>query len=352
MKRIVLAGAGHAHAVVLAELAKEPLYGATLTLVSPYREQLYSAMLPGVIGGHYRRAEAEFDVTRLAKAAHAEHIVGSIVALDPKRRVVKLDNRAEVAYDVLSLNVGSRVDDSVPGAVEYAISVKPFEALFDKLRGSSHVAIAGGGASGAELAMAMRYAGAEVTLFAEPNGLGGNLGRRVAAALRRARVDYRPGMRVDAIGKGPLVLSGSARQEFDRVVLATGAAPLGFFARSGLALDAKGFVLVDEYMRSVSHPEVFALGDCAALAEAKSGVHAVRQGAVLERNLRHLVKEEPLEPYHAGRRALLILTCGARYAIAARGALAAEGRWVWWWKNWIDRRWLARLNDPLARRGQ
>jgi NADH dehydrogenase FAD-containing subunit len=198
--------------------------------------------------------------------------------------------------------------------------------------------------------MAMRYAGAEVTLFAEANAFSDSLGRRVTAALRRARVDYRPGMRVDSISKGPLVFSGSARQEFDRVVLATGAAPLAFFARSGLALDDKGFVRVDENMRSVSHPEVFAVGDCAALAEAKSGVHAVRQGAVLERNLRHFVKDESLEPYHPTRRALLILTCGARYAIAARGSLSVEGRWVWWWKNSIDRRWLKRLNGLMMRR--
>ena len=55
MKRILLVGAGHAHAYLLASLAKEPLYGARLTLVSPSARQIYSAMLPGVIAGHYRR---------------------------------------------------------------------------------------------------------------------------------------------------------------------------------------------------------------------------------------------------------------------------------------------------------
>ena len=52
MKRIVLAGAGHAHAVVLESLARNSLYGAAVTLVSPRARQLSSAMLPGVIAGH------------------------------------------------------------------------------------------------------------------------------------------------------------------------------------------------------------------------------------------------------------------------------------------------------------
>jgi selenide,water dikinase len=43
---------------------------------------------------------------------------------------------------------------------------------------------------------------------------------------------------------------------------------------------------------------------------------------------------------------LLILSCGSRYAIATRGGWSVEGRWVWWWKNAIDRRWLKRLTVP------
>jgi NADH dehydrogenase FAD-containing subunit len=102
-------------------------------------------------------------------------------------------------------------------------------------------------------------------------------------------------------------------------------------------------VRVDASLRSTSHPEVFAVGDCAALGEAKSGVHSVRQGRVLEHNLRNVLADGPVQRYEPKPRALLLLTCGGRYAIAARGNWSAEGRWAWWWKNWIDRRWLAVL---------
>jgi selenide,water dikinase len=300
-------------------------------------------MVPGVIAGHYRREEAEFDVAALAAHAYAEFVPGRVRALDAARRAVTLDDGREIGYDVLSLNAGSRTQDSVPGAREHALSVKPFERLADELRLGSHIAIAGGGAAGAELAMALRHRGGEVTLYSEQATFAAPLARRVERALRRRRVDFRPGMRVDALEPGPVVIAGRARQQFDLVVWATGPAALPWLAGSGLAVDDEGFVRVDPMLRSVSHPEVFALGDCAAAAEAKSGVYAVRHGELLARNLPRLVAGTPLEAYQPDSRALMLLTCGARYAIAARGGWSAEGRWAWWWKNWIDRRWLKRL---------
>ena len=168
----------------------------------------------------------------------------------------------------------------------------------------------------------------------------------LAKVLRRRKVDYRRGMRADAVEPGPVVVSGAARQAFDLVLWAAGAEAPPLLGGSGLALDERGFLRVDETLRSVSHPEVFAAGDCAATPEAKSGVHAVRQGGVLADNLRCLVRGLRPQPYVPRDKALLILTCGARYAIAMRGDWSAQGRWVWWWKNWIDRRWLKELFPP------
>jgi len=343
VKRVLLAGAGHAHAVLLDSLAQEPLYGARITLVSPYRRQLYSAMVPGVIAGHYEREEAEFDVAAMAERAFAEFAPGSLVRLDAARRVALLADGRQIPYDIASLNVGSLTEDETPGAHEHALPLKPYERLVERLRYNAHIAIAGGGASGAELAMALRHRGAVVTLYSAQNPFTPALARRVERALRRRGVDYRPGMRADAVERGPVVIAGQAHQQFDLVLWAAGPAPFGWLERSGIGRDEQGFVQVDQTLRSVTHPEVFAVGDCAATGEAKSGVHAVRQGEVLAHNLRALVKGTPLVDYQPRPHALLLLTCGARYAIAARAGWSAQGRWVWWWKNWIDRRWIARL---------
>jgi selenide,water dikinase len=350
VKRVLLVGAGHAHARLLAALALKPLNGARIGLVSPEPRQIYSAMLPGVLAGHYRREEAEFDVAELAARASVEYVPARIIALDAAAKTATLDDGQQVHYDFASLNAGSVIAQSVPGAAERTLAVKPFERLAGELRRVAHVAIAGGGAAGVEIAMALRHRGGEVTVYSERSAFPPPLARRVERALRRRGVDFRPGMRVDAVEPGPVVISGSSRQQFDLVLWASGPAPHPWLATSGLALDERGFVQVSGSLCSISHPHIFAVGDCAGLGEAKSGVNAVRHGGVLEQNLRNLVSGTPLIAYEPDPNALMLLSCGSRYAIAWRGGWGAEGRWAWWWKNAIDRRWLKRLREPKVAR--
>jgi selenide, water dikinase len=341
VKRVLLIGAGHAHLVVLRSLAEKPLYGARIALVSPQAKQVYSGMLPGILAGHYRRAEAEIDVAELAERGYVEFVQGTVRRFDPGRRAVALENGDNSGYDLVSINAGSLIDASLPGA-EHALPVKPYDEFLSGLHIAERVAIVGAGAAGAEIAMALRYRGAMVTLYSEKPGIS----ERVVKQLRRRKVDYRPGMPVTAIEPGPVVISGSAHQEFDLVLLATGAVPLQWLRESGLRTDPRGFVLVDQALRSVSHPEVFALGDCATLADSlhpKSGVYAVRHGEALIENLRRLVAGAALEPYTPQKKALALITCGARYAIAERGGWSVQGRSVWWWKDRIDRRWIRSL---------
>jgi selenide,water dikinase len=153
-------------------------------------------------------------------------------------------------------------------------------------------------------------------------------------------------MAVTAIEAGPVVVSAASSQEFDAVILATGASAAPWLRESGLTTDERGFALVDDGLRCLSHPEVFAAGDCATLRNAphpKSGVYSVRHGEILDENLRNVVARLPLVRYAPQASALSIITCGPKYAIAERGARAVEGAWVWRWKDWIDRRWIRHL---------
>lgn len=332
MKRILLAGAGHAHLAALAQFARTPLRGGRLTLVTPRARQIYSGMLPGLVAGHYRREEVEVDVAALAARAYAELILDAVIGIEGRNLL--LQSGRALPYDAASLNVGSRIAPIAGG--EYALPAKPFEDFVERLQRTARTAVVGGGAAGAELAMALRHAGAQVSLYsaAAPD-------ERVHRALRRRGVNVIQ-LAVDEILPGGVVLAGKAQAEYEQVVLASGAAPHPWLGR---------WLEVDDTLRCVSLPDVFASGDCAAQRGAsypRSGVYAVRHGELLARNLHHLVKDEPLEPYVPQQKALMLLSCGGRYAIAQRGSWAAEGRLFWYLKNRIDRRWVRSLNARVA----
>jgi len=334
--RLVLLGGGHAHALVLLKLRDFVSKNLDVVLVNEGPIHTYSGMVPGVIAGHYASADAQIDLARLARGASAQFIQGRVQQIDPAEKKVVLESGATLDYNVLSLNLGS-----VPaGLPAHAIAAKPFEGFLARWRElrincpkAPRIAVVGAGAGGVELAMAMRFAlrgQGEVVLFSDRQGFPQAVWERVHPVLARLGIGLRAG----------------APDDFDATFWVTGPAALPLLKASGLKTDDKGYVLVDASLRSVSHPDIFAAGDNASLEGAnlpKSGVYAVRQGAVLAENLKRVVRGMPMLDYAPRKSSLSLISCGAKYAIASRGRWHAEGGWVWWWKNWLDRRWVAQF---------
>jgi NADH dehydrogenase FAD-containing subunit len=109
-------------------------------------------------------------------------------------------------------------------------------------------------------------------------------------------------------------------------------------------LDEHGFLAVDTYQRSTSHSRVFAAGDVSTRMDctlARSAVYAVRAGPVLFHNLSAAISGSALKSHEPPVSSLNMLSCGERYAIASWRNYSAQGRWVWWLKNWINRRFMA-----------
>jgi selenide,water dikinase len=172
-----------------------------------------------------------------------------------------------------------------------------------------------------------------------------------ARALAARRIDLRLGWQASRVLPGRLQGGASARDEIeaDAIVWATGAGAPALLAASALARDAAGFVTVGETLQSTSHANVFAAGVVATMVghpRPRSGVYAVRQGPPLAHNLRAAVIGAALVRYIPQRRALAIITTGGRHAVATRGDWALAGGWVWRWKDWIDRRFMARYASP------
>ena len=363
MKRLLLLGGGHAHVHVLKHLAQQPLAGVQVTLVTPFERQMYSGMVPGLVAGHYTAQDCVIPLRPLAQAAGVAFRRASATRLDAAARQVGLDDGSALGYDLLSLDTGAVMHRGrLPGAVEHALFVRPIEDFVQRLdalwaraaRGRLALAVVGAGAAGVELALALKHrlgrrdGHVQVTLVTGgPAPLAGYppaVLARVQRALARHDVAVvRQG--AAAVEAGAVLLADGSRLPCDTAVLATGAQAPGWLIGSGLALDPQGFMLTRSTLQSTSHAEVFAVGDVATRHDtphAKSGVFAVRAGPPLALNLRLAAAGQALLPHVAPRRTLNLVSCGDRSAIAAWGTWSAQGQWVWWLKDRIDRRFVAR----------
>ncbi|MCQ2002514.1 FAD-dependent oxidoreductase [Rhizobium sp. NRK18] len=364
MTRLFLAGGGHAHLIVLEYLARHPQKGLDIIIATPSPWQYYSGMLPGLIAGRYREEDCRIDIGKLAAKAGVRLILEPLVAINADRNNVFLSGGKEVAYDLLSLDIGSETD--VGWFADRSVKLlpaKPLDAFIARWRDlvasaqaqrTVQLTIVGGGTAGVELALATKTAldstsvKSAVSLVVGPSGVlaaHGDRARRLArGALARSGISVHESR---ATGHPDGVsLSDGSMLNADFVIAATGARPASWLSHSKLALDRQGFVLVDDTHRSVSHPNVFAVGDVASRSDVtleRSGVHAVRAAPILAQNLIAALRGEALKPYNLRKRSLYILATGRDSAIASWGKLSVEGRWVWRWKDHIDRSFIDRF---------
>ena len=309
-KDLVLVGGGHSHALVLRMLAMRPIAGLRITLVSPASHTPYSGMLPGLVAGHYSFEQTHIDLARLCQWAGVRFIAAQVTALDPSTRRLSLADRPDIEYDLVSIDIGSQPElDSVPGAREYSVPVKPVAGLWQRWQDllqrladlpagrRQRIAVVGGGAGSVELGLAMAHRLAREPVDLElwcgaPEILQGynpRARRATMAALARHGVTVALDARVERVEAAHLLLADGREAPFDELFWCTGAAAAPWVAASGLPVDERGFLAVTDSLQSVADDRVFGAGDIATQLNhprPKAGVYAVRQGPVLAHNLR------------------------------------------------------------------
>jgi selenide,water dikinase len=227
------------------------------------------------------------------------------------------------------------------------------------------ISIVGGGAAGVELALAIEYrlrrefplATPHVRVIADTPILVPQLN---AGARRRLKLHLgRRGIGVHLAAAVAQVAADSVRLETgiefrsDATFWAAGASAPPWIAGSGLAVDTRGFMLVNDSLQCVTDRDVFGAGDCVShegRALPKAGVFAVRAAPVLAANLRAAAHGGALIPHVTSPRHLALIATGRRHAVGAWDGLAFQGAWVWRWKDRIDRDFVARYSEPSALR--
>ncbi|MFJ5711674.1 NAD(P)/FAD-dependent oxidoreductase [Streptomyces sp. NPDC093105] len=277
--RIVVLGAGYAGSHVAGTLARRlSPRDAEITVVNAEPDFVQRLRL------HQLAAGQEIDAPPLADVFAGTAVrlrLGRVTGVDPEHRTVAVadaEGGGELGYDTLVYALGSHFAvDGVPGVAEYAfdVSARPSAlrlrerlAALDARGGEANVVVVGDGLTGIETAteIAESRPGLSVTLIAR-----GELGARLSAGARahlraacdRLRVTVREHTEVEAVEAARVRCADGTVLAADATVWTAGFAVGPLAAAAGLDVTEHGRIVVDRTMRSVSHPDVYAVGDSA-----------------------------------------------------------------------------------------
>jgi NADH:ubiquinone reductase (H+-translocating) len=341
---------------------------AGATIVNPTNFMLYTPLLPEAAAGSVEPRHVTVPLRTMCP--HADLLLGSAVSLDPERRAVRVESEAgffDVGYErlVIALGAVTRMP-GVPGLREHALGLKD---LADAIRLRNRVlrqieladaapqdaarrltfVFVGAGFAGVEAIAELqelaagalrrhpRLAGIEprfVLVDNAPRILGQvpeSLARFAARTLDRRGIEIVSQTALESVDGDGAVLSDGTRIDAETVVWTAGIAPNPLLGGLGLPIDERGRVPVDETLRVMDVPDVWALGDCAAVPNAATPgetdpatcQHALRQARRLSRNLRGTPKA-----YRYRTRGQMA-TLGRRHGIAVVAGLRVRGFAGW-----------------------
>jgi sulfide:quinone oxidoreductase len=303
-KRVVICGGGIAAVEALLALRAHIKVGLQVHLVAPNDELVYQ---PLAVAAPFDLAETTMlSLSHVARDQDARLHVDALLAVDPKRRCVRLTSEAELAYDALLIAVGARRCAWLDGALHFggASAVKGFRSLLAELErvGGGQVSFVVPGEIRwslpiYELALltashsAEQGLGVELTVVTSECAPLTEFGPAAGRALRDLLSDRGIALKTGSAAKEfralKLHLESGATIEADHVVTL----PRLLGPRlDGIPHDREGFIPVDEHSRVTGLKDVYAAGDATSFpikqggiatqqADAAAGAIAVQMGA-------------------------------------------------------------------------
>ncbi|MBZ9599583.1 FAD-dependent oxidoreductase [Streptomyces erythrochromogenes] len=276
--RIVVLGAGYTGAVAAGRLAKRlHREDVRITLVNPEPDFVERVRLHQLAAGQDLRPRP---FGEMFAGTGVELKLAKVTAVDVDRKTVVVaaantPGREELAYDTLVYALGSGWNDGgVPGTAEHAheVSSRPGALrLRDRLAAldaGRPVVVVGGGLTGLEAATEIAEARPDLDVALAARGaLGDWLSEKGRAHLRRTvdglGITIHEHAVVDAVEADRVTTADGRTVPADVTVWTTGFAVHPIARATALELTDGGRIVVDATMRSVSHPDVYAVGDAA-----------------------------------------------------------------------------------------
>jgi NADH dehydrogenase len=367
--RVVIIGAGFGGLQAARKLAHLPVQ---ITLIDRKNHHTFQPLLYQVATAGLSPGEIAAPIRWIVRdSRNIEVLLGEVQDFDLQRRLVRLPDH-DLPYDYLVVAAGAshayfghdEWEPFAPGlkTIEDALEIRRRVLLAFELAerqaasGEEQVqlnfVIVGGGPTGAELAGTLaeisRRALAKEFRSIDPKRTriilleGGprilpsypeDLSRSAEKQLRGLGVEVRTSTLVTGV-EAAAVLMGETRLPAVVILWAAGvaASPLG--SKLGVPIDRAGRVLVNRDLSVPCHPEVFAIGDLAALNDDAGkmlpGVApvAMQEGVATARNIARDLNSEPRKTFHYVDKGSLA-TIGRSAAIAQFGKIHISGFIAW-----------------------
>ncbi|MEU4769344.1 FAD-dependent oxidoreductase [Actinosynnema sp. NPDC023794] len=312
---VVVLGAGYTGMFAAIRLARRTRRtGVRITLVNPSARFTERLRMHQVAAG---QELAHFRIPHLVAGTGIAFVRGRATAIDPDGRTVTIDDGARLDYDTLVYALGSATDTNrVPGADVHAFTLNSpqaavrFHERLNGLAAGDTVTVCGGGLTGVEAATEVAEARPDlnVTLISatEPGAMMGDRARaHLHRSLRRLGVTVVAGAQVTEVLADAVALETGERVASAACLWTTGVAVSPLARESGIAVDDRGLIVVDAALRSVSHPDVHAIGDAAAVRLGWGRVHGTCQSGLptaqhTADTIARLLRGKPAKPFRFG----------------------------------------------------
>ncbi|GAA1805456.1 FAD-dependent oxidoreductase [Luedemannella flava] len=274
--RIIVLGAGYAGAFAAGRLARRlRREDVTITLVNAEPDFVERVRLHQLAAGQTLTPRPLAD---MFAGTGVDVRVAKVTAVDVDRRTVTVNGSEELAYDTLVYALGSGWHShGVPGATEHAqeIASRPGALrLRERLAGlgaGQRVLIVGGGLTGLEAATEIAEARPDLDVaLAASGGLGDWLSPRGRRHLRRVLTNLNIGVyehsAVTGVDADRVTTADGTVIPAAVTVWTTGFAVNPLVEATTLRVADDGRIMVDPTMRSLSHPDVYAVGDAGSAA--------------------------------------------------------------------------------------
>jgi NADH:ubiquinone reductase (H+-translocating) len=380
--RVVIAGGGFGGLYAALELEKTLARDADveITLINKDNFFLFTPMLHEV-------AASDIDLTHIVSPVRAllrriRFFQGEVVGIDTAARTIQVthgfeSDRHALGYDYLIVALGSVTNfHGLPGLARHAVTMKTLgDAIHLRNRVIAHleeadveeererrsrlltVVVAGGGFAGIETAASLydfvleslpfyrNVSAADVRMIVVHSGnivlpeLGPELGAYAQQKLSERGIQIITGTRVAGVSEQGVMLASGLLIPTTLIIWTAGTSPNPLLKDVTSALSA-GRLMVNEYLEVKGVDRVWALGDCAAVPNARTGAlqpptaqHALREGRVAARNVRAAIRGGRRVPFEFGGLGQLA-AIGKRTGVARIFGVRFSGFPAWWlWRT-------------------